>query len=167
VSVVGFCIDSAIESISATLVAIRLSARLRHGHADERKERLALKMVAGTFFLLAAYVIVGGIRSLIGGEEPERSPLAIGLLVASIIVMPALAVAKKKVGTRLIDNLILADAAETRICVLMSISTLLGVVLYQFTGAAWLDPVAGFIIAIFAIWEGKEAWEGELVEDDD
>jgi divalent metal cation (Fe/Co/Zn/Cd) transporter len=167
VSVVGFGIDSAIESISATLVAIRLSARLRHGHADERKERLALKMVAGTFFLLAAYVIVGGIRSLIGGEEPERSPLAIGLLVASIIVMPALAVAKKKVGTRLIDNLILADAAETRICVLMSISTLLGVVLYQFTGAAWLDPVAGFIIAIFAIWEGKEAWEGELVEDDD
>ena len=167
VSVVGFGIDSAIESISATLVAIRLSARLRHGHADERKERLALKMVAGTFFLLAAYVIVGGIRSLIGGEEPERSPLAIGLLVASIIVMPALAVAKKKVGTRLTDNLILADAAETRICVLMSISTLLGVVLYQFTGAAWLDPVAGFIIAIFAIWEGKEAWEDELVEDDD
>lgn len=167
VSVVGFGIDSAIESISATLVAIRLSARLRHGHADERKERLALKMVAGTFFLLAAYVIVGGIRSLIGGEEPERSPLAIGLLVASIIMMPALAVAKKKVGTRLIDNLILADAAETRICVLMSISTLLGVVLYQFTGAAWLDPVAGFIIAIFAIWEGKEAWEDELVEDDD
>ena len=167
VSVVGFGIDSAIESISATLVAIRLSARLRHGHADERKERLALKMVAGTFFLLAAYVIVGGIRSLIGGEEPERSPLAIGLLVASIIVMPALAVAKKKVGTRLIDNLILADAAETRICDLMSISTLLGVVLYQFTGAAWLDPVAGFIIAIFAIWEGKEAWEDELVEDDD
>jgi divalent metal cation (Fe/Co/Zn/Cd) transporter len=161
VSVVGFGIDSAIESISATLVAIRLSARLRHGHADERKERLALKMVAGTFFLLAAYVIVGGIRSLIGGEEPERSPLAIGLLVASIIVMPALAVAKKKVGTRLIDNLILADAAETRICVLMSISTLLGVVLYQFTGAAWLDPVAGFIIAIFAIWEGKEAWEDD------
>lgn len=167
VSVVGFGIDSGIESIAAVLVAIRLSARLRHGHADERKERIALKLVASTFFLLAAYVTIEGIRSLFGGEEPESSPLAIGLLVASIIVMPVLAAAKKNVGTRLKDNLILADAAETRICVLLSISTLLGVGLYALTGAAWLDPVAGFVIAAFAIHEGREAWEGELVEDDD
>ncbi len=167
VSVVGFGIDSGIESIAGVLVAIRLSARLRHGHADERKERIALKLVASTFFLLAAYVTIEGIRSLINGEEPESSSLAIGLLVASIIVMPVLAAAKKKVGTRLKDNLILADAAETRICVLLSISTLLGVGLYALTGAAWLDPVAGFVIAAFAIHEGREAWEGELVEDDD
>ncbi|ORV89053.1 cation diffusion facilitator family transporter [Mycolicibacterium iranicum] len=167
VSVVGFGIDSGIESIAAVLVAIRLSARLRHGHADERKERIALKLVASTFFLLAAYVTVEGIRSLVGGEEPESSPLAIGLLVASIIVMPVLAAAKKKVGTQLKDNLILADAAETKICVLLSISTLLGVGLFALTGAAWLDPVAGFVIAAFAIHEGREAWEGELVEDDD
>ena len=167
VSVVGFGIDSGIESIAGVLVAIRLSARLRHGHADDRKERIALKLVASTFFLLAAYVTIEGIRSLINGEEPESSSLAIGLLVASIIVMPVLAAAKKKVGTRLKDNLILADAAETRICVLLSISTLLGVGLYALTGAAWLDPVAGFVIAAFAIHEGREAWEGELVEDDD
>lgn len=167
VSVVGFGIDSGIESIAGVLVAIRLSARLRHGHADERKERIALRLVAGTFFLLAAYVTIEGIRSLIGGEEPESSSLAIGLLVASMIVMPVLAAAKKKVGTQLKDNLILADAAETRICVLLSISTLLGVGLYALTGAGWLDPVAGFVIAAFAIHEGREAWEGELVEDDD
>ncbi|MBV5244448.1 cation transporter [Mycolicibacterium sp. PAM1] len=167
VSVVGFGIDSGIESIAAVLVAIRLSARLRHGHADERKERIALKLVASTFFLLAAYVTIEGIRSLVGGEEPENSPLAIALLVASIIVMPVLAAAKKRVGTRLKDNLILADAAQTRICVLLSISTLLGVGLFALTGAAWLDPVAGFVIAAFAIHEGREAWEGELVEDDD
>ena len=167
VSVVGFGIDSGIESIAGVLVAIRLSARLRHGHADERKERIALRLVAGTFFLLAAYVTIEGIRSLIGGEEPESSSPAIGLLVASMIVMPVLAAAKKKVGTQLKDNLILADAAETRICVLLSISTLLGVGLYALTGAGWLDPVAGFVIAAFAIHEGREAWEGELVEDDD
>lgn len=67
VSVVGFGIDSGIESIAAVLVALRLSARLRHGHADERKERIALKLVASTFFLLAGYVTIEGIRSLIGG----------------------------------------------------------------------------------------------------
>ena len=65
------------------------------------------------------------------------------------------------------DPLILADAAETLICVLLSISTLTGLILFQLTGAAWLDPVAGFVIAAFAIHEGREAWEGELVEDDD
>ncbi|BBZ17155.1 cation diffusion facilitator family transporter [Mycolicibacterium gadium] len=167
VSVVGFGIDSGIESIAAVLVGMRLAARLRHGHADERKERLVLKLVASTFFLLAAYVTVEGIRSLVNGEEPERSLVSIGLLVASIIIMPILAAAKKRVGNRLQDNLILADAAQTRICVLLSISTLLGVGLFELTGAAWLDPVAGFVIAAFAIHEGREAWAGELVCDDD
>ena len=166
VSVIGFGIDSGIESIAAVLVGLRLAARLRHGNADERKERITLKLVAVTFFLLAAYVTFEGIRSLIGGERPEASPLSIGLLVASIIVMPILAAMKTRVGRRLGDNLILADAAETKICVLLSVSTLAGLLLYMLTGAAWIDPVAGFIIAAFAIWEGKEAWEGELVEAD-
>lgn len=167
VSVVGFGIDSAIESIAAVLVGLRLAARLRHGEADEAKERRALKAVAVTFFILAAYVTFEGIRSLIDGEAPDSSPISIVLLVASIIVMPALAAMKRQVGLRLSDNLILADAAETRICVLLSISTLVAVGLYQLTGAAWLDPAAGFVIAAFAIYEGREAWEGELVENDD
>ena len=166
VSVVGFGIDSGIESTAAFLVALRLSARLRHGAADEAKERLVLRAVAVTFFVLAAYVTVEGIRSLLDGETPDSSPLALALLAASIVVMPVLAAAKRRVGLALRDNLILADAAETRICVLLSVSTLAGVGLFQLTGAAWLDPVAGFVIAAFAIHEGKEAWEGELVEDD-
>jgi divalent metal cation (Fe/Co/Zn/Cd) transporter len=168
VSVVGFGIDSGIESIAAVLVGLRLSARLRHGEADEAKERRALKGVALTFFLLAGWILFEGVRSLLDGEEPDRSWVAIVLLAASIVVMPVLAAAKKKVGMALGgDPLILADAAETRICVLLSISTLLGVGLYELTGAGWWDPVAGFAIAIFAVAEGREAWEGELVEDDD
>ena len=170
VSVIGFGIDSGIESIAAVLVGLRLAARLRRGRADEKKEKITLRLVAVTFFILAAYVTFAGIRSLIEGERPETSWLAIGLLVTSIIVMPVLAVMKTLVGRRLSDNLILADAAETRICVLLSISTLAGLLLYMLTGAGWLDPVAGFIIAAFAIWEGKEAWAGELIEgehDDD
>lgn len=171
VSAIGFGIDSGIdsgiESIAAVLVGLRLAARLRHGNADVRKERITLKLVAVTFFLLAAYDIFEGIRSLIGGERPEASSLSIGLLVALIIVMPIFAVMKTRVGRRLGDNLIFADAAETRICVLLSVSTLLGVGLYMITGAAWLDPVAAFVIALFAIHEGREAWEGELVDDDE
>ncbi|GAA1756556.1 cation transporter [Kocuria aegyptia] len=167
VSVVGFGIDSGIESIAGVLVALRLSARLRHGGTDEHKEKMALRLVAVTFFLLAAYVTYEGVRSLLEAETHERSPVSVVVLVLSLIVMPVLAAAKKKVGAELGDNLILADAAETRICVLLSVSTLLGLVVHALTGAAWVDPVAGFVIAAFAIHEGREAWEGELVEDDD
>jgi divalent metal cation (Fe/Co/Zn/Cd) transporter len=161
VSLVGFGFDSGIESAAAVLVGLRLAARLRHGQADEAKERRALKAVAVTFFVLAAYVTFEGIRSLVGDETPDHSTVGIILLVASVIVMPVLAAAKRRVGDALGgDQLILADAAETRICVLLSISTLLGLGLYALTGATWLDPVAGFVIAAFAIHEGREAWEG-------
>ncbi|GAA1724697.1 cation transporter [Isoptericola hypogeus] len=165
VSVVGFGIDSGIESFAGVLVAMRLSARLRHGEADPRKERRALRLVAVTFFLLAAWVTVEGVRSLVATETPDSSPVAVVVLVASLVVMPLLAAAKLRVGRALGDPLILADAAETRICVLLSVSTLAGLVAFWLTGAAWLDPVAGFVIAAFAIHEGREAWEGELVHD--
>jgi divalent metal cation (Fe/Co/Zn/Cd) transporter len=163
VSLVGFGFDSGIESAASVLVGLRLAARLRHGEADEAKERRALKAVAVTFFVLAAYVAFEGTRSLVGDETPDHSTAGIILLV-----MPVLAAAKRRVGDALGgDQLILADAAETRICVLLSISTLLGLGLYALTGATWLDPVAGFVIAAFAIHEGREAWEGEPGEDDD
>ena len=168
VSLVGFGLDSGIESAAGVLVGLRLSARLRHGHADEAKERRALKAVAVTFFLLAAYVVVEGLRSLVDGHRPDTSVVGFALLAASVIVMPLLARAKRRVGRALGgDPLILADAAETQICVLLSLSTLAGLGLYALTGAAWLDPVAGFVIAGFAVVEGREAWEGELAEDDD
>jgi divalent metal cation (Fe/Co/Zn/Cd) transporter len=110
-------------------------------------------------------VTTEGVRDLIAGEAPDSSPVGL-LLAVSILVMPLLARAKRTVATRLGgDPLILADAAETGICVLLSISTLAGLGLFALTGAAWLDAVAAFVIAIFAIHEGREAWEGGMVED--
>ena len=165
VSLIGFGFDSGIESLSGVLVALRLSARLRSGEVDEARERLSLRVVASTFFLLAAYVTVDGIRNLIAGERPDTSAVGLVVLAASLVVMPLLAAAKHRVGRRLGDNVILADAAETRICVLLSVSTFLGLALYALTGAAWLDPVAGFVIAAFAVHAGREAWQGGLAEE--
>ena len=163
-----FGFDSGIESAVAVLVGLRLAARLRHGEADQRKERRTLRAVALTFFVLAAYVVFEGVRSLLDDQPPDQSLVGMVLLTASIIVMPVLATAKQRVALRLGgDKLILADAAETKICVLLSISTLLGLGLYSITGATWLDPAAALVIAAFAVHEGREAWEGELVEDDD
>lgn len=165
VSVVGFGFDSGIESASAVLLGLRLVARLRDGEHDERRERLTLRAIALTFFALAAYVVVEGVRELLVGERPDASPLGVAVLLASLIVMPVLVALKVRVGRRLGDRLILADAAETRVCILLSVSTLAGLLVYQFTGAWWADPVAGFVIAAFAIREGREAWEGDLEDD--
>jgi divalent metal cation (Fe/Co/Zn/Cd) transporter len=168
VSLVGFGLDSGIESVSAVIVAVRLSARLRNGSTDAVRERRALRGVALTFFVLAAYVLVVGTRDLLTGEQPDQSPVGIAILVLSLVVMPSLARAKRRVGEALDgDRLILADAAETKVCALLSASTLLGVSLFALTGQAWLDPVAGYAIAVFAVREGMEAWEGELVADRD
>ncbi|GAB2482472.1 cation transporter [Promicromonospora xylanilytica] len=165
VSVIGYGIDSGIESVAAVLVGLRLAARLRHGEADERRELITLRVVAVTFFLLAAYLTVEGVRGLVAGDTPRGSPVAIVLLVASLVVMPLLAAAKRRVGIALDDPLVLADAAETRINVLLSLSTLLGLVVFALTGAGWVDAVAGFVIAAFAIREGREAWAGRLEHD--
>lgn len=167
VSLVGFGLDSGIESASAVLVGVRLAARLRHGEADEVKERRTLKVIAVSFFVLAAYITYEGVHDLASGDTPSQSPVGLLLLAASVVVMPVLARAKRRVGERLGgDRLVLADAAQTKICVLLSISTLLGLGLYALTGATWLDPVAGFVIAAFAVHEGREAWKGELVNED-
>ncbi|MEP7113069.1 MAG: cation transporter [Ilumatobacteraceae bacterium] len=167
VSVIGFGFDSAIESAVAVLVGLRLAARLRKGEADERREKITLRFISITFFVLAAYVTVAGIHNLIVGEQPKTSTLGIVVLLTSLIVMPIVVALKMRVGKQLGDKLILADAAETRICVLLSLSTLIGLIAFALTGASWIDAVAGFVIALFAINEGREAWQGELVEEDE
>lgn len=166
VALVGFGFDSAIEVLSAVVVVVRLAAEVRGGEPDERKERIALRVVAVTFFLLATYLVVEGVRDLIVAERPDTSPVGIVLTAASIVVMPALAAAKRRVGVRMGSKLVVADAAETRLCAILSVTTFLSLLLHLLLGWTWLDPVAGFVIAVFAVLEGREAWEGELAGDD-
>jgi divalent metal cation (Fe/Co/Zn/Cd) transporter len=167
VSLVGFGLDSGIEVVSAVIVVIRLSAEVRGGKPDERKEKRALRAVAVTFFLLAGYLIVVGIRDLIVGGTPETSVIGIVLTALSIVIMPTLAWAKRRVGVQMASALVVADAAETRLCAILSVTTFASLLAYLLLGWTWLDPVAGFVIAVFAIMEGREAWEGELVEEHD
>ncbi|MGC5240842.1 MULTISPECIES: cation transporter [Streptomyces] len=167
VSLVGFGIDSSIEVAAAVVVLTRLLAEIKGGEPDEAKERRALKFIAITFFALAAYVTVEGIRDLIGGERPDTSLVGIALTGLSIVIMPWLARAKRKAGLEMNSRLVVADAAETKLCAWLSVSTFAGLVAFALFGWTWIDAVAGFVIAAFAVMEGKEAWEGELVCDDD
>lgn len=166
ISLVGFGVDSGIEVAAATVVLVRLRATIRGEEPDEHKERRALKFIAVTFFALAAYVVLVGCRDLITGEKPAISVVGIVLTGLSIIVMPWLAWAKRKAGEQMGSALVIADAAETRLCAWLSLSTFAGLVAFALFGLAWIDAVAGFVIAFFAIREGREAWEGELDCDD-
>lgn len=167
VSLIGFGVDSGIEVAAAGVVLHRLYADIRGGEVDEVKERTALRFVAVTFFALAAYVTLEGIRKLVTGETPDASTVGVILTGVSIVIMPTLARFKRQTGEALGSRLVMADAKETLLCAWLSVSTFLGLVAFAVFGWTWLDSVAGFVIAYFAIREGREAWEGELVCDDD
>ncbi len=167
VALTGFGVDSGIEVAAATVVLVRLLAELRGQGVDERKERLALRFIAVTFFALAVYVLVEGVRDMITGTTPDTSVVGIVLTGASIVIMPWLARVKRRAGEQLGSRLVIADAAETRLCAWLSVSTFAGLLGYAAVGATWIDSVAGFVIAYFAVREGREAWAGEIGCDDE
>ena len=166
VALVGFGFDSGIEVAAAAVVLWRLRADIRGGRVDEAKQRRALRFIAVTFFVLAGYVVVEGVRDLLTGAAPDTSPVGIVLTGASIVIMPWLAWAKRRAGQAMGSRLVVADATETRLCAWLSVSTFAGLVAFAVLGWNWIDAVAGFVIAGFAVHEGREAWEGELVCDD-
>jgi divalent metal cation (Fe/Co/Zn/Cd) transporter len=167
IALVGFGFDSLIEIAAAAVVLRRLRAEIHGGEIDKAKERRALRFIAVTFFVLAAYVVVEGTRDLVIGEAPDTSVVGIVLTGVSIILMPWLARAKRRAGEQMGSRLVVADSAETRLCAWLSVSTFAGLLGYALVGWIWIDPVAGFVIAVFAVSEGKEAWEGELATDEE
>jgi divalent metal cation (Fe/Co/Zn/Cd) transporter len=165
VALVGFGVDSGVEIVAALLIAIRLRAAIRTGAVDERKEYRALRFVALTFFALGAFILFESIREIVAGAKPEKSLVGIVLTGVSIVTMSFLASAKRRTGLAMNSRLVVADAAETRLCVWLSVTTFLGLVAYAALGWTWLDAVAGLVIALFAVNEGRRAWSGELTCD--
>lgn len=165
VSLVGFGIDSGIEVAAAAVVLHHLRAELRGGEVDKGKERRALRFIAVTFFALALYVTIEGIGNILRDDVPDTSAVGVAITGASIVIMPWLARAKRRAGEALGSQLVIADAAETRLCAWLSVSTFAGLGAFSLFGWTWLDAVAGFVIAGFAVVEGREAWEGELQAD--
>ena len=160
IALIGFGLDSVIE-FAAAAIAIW---QLRGG--GEKHESRAVRLIGATFFVLAAYVLVGSIIDLATRSHPERSPAGIGLTVASLLVMPLLGWRKRRVGTALRNPLLLADAAETILCATLAATTLAGLILFAAFGWWQADPIAALAVAWFAVREGREAWHGELACDD-
>lgn len=155
-ALIGFGLDSLIEVSSALVVLWQLRSEM----AREREER-ALKLIALSFFALALWVSLSSIVTLIRQSEPEESRLGIALAIVSLIVMPILALAKRRVGRAMSSATVVADSAQTWLCTSLSAVLLAGLAANATLGWWWADPVAGLIIAAVAAREGREAWRGE------
>lgn len=156
VALIGFGLDSIVEVSSGLIILWQFRHRL-----PESRERVALRLMALSFFALAAYVIFESARALLGGAEPDPSPVGIGLAAASLMIMPFLSWAQRRTGCALGSTTVVADSTQTLLCTYLSAVLLLGLVLNATLGWGWADPIAGLVIAAVAIKEGREAWRGE------
>jgi divalent metal cation (Fe/Co/Zn/Cd) transporter len=155
-ALIGFGLDSVIEVASAAAVAWQFS-----GSDPEARERTALKVIAVSFFALAAYVSVESIRSLFGAESAEKSLVGIVLAAVSLLVMPFLSYAQRRAGRELGSTSAVADSKQTLLCTYLSGILLVGLLLNAMLGWSWADPIVALTIAVVALREGREAWRGE------
>ncbi len=161
VALIGFGLDSVVESSSAGAVAWRLrKERSGEGEAED-VERRAVRLVAVAFIALAVYVGARSIFDLVTRSRPEESPTGIALALLSLIVMPVLAARKRSMAKNLDSRALSADAKQTSLCTYISALLLIGLVANATLGWWWADPVAGLGIAALAVREGRELWTTE------
>ena len=158
-ALIGFGLDSVIEVSSAAAVAWQFSAR--DHDVREAREKTALRVIAVSFFVLAAYVVVESVRALAGGAEADHSAVGIVLAAVSLAVMPGLSYAQRRAGRELGSVTAVADSKQTLLCTYLSAVLLAGLVLNSVFGWSWADPVAALVIAAVAVKEGREAWRGD------
>jgi divalent metal cation (Fe/Co/Zn/Cd) transporter len=155
-ALIGFGLDSVIEVASALAVAWQFSSS-----DPEARERTALKVIAVSFFALAAYVTFESVLSVAGGERAGHSTVGIVLAAVSLAVMPGLSYAQRRVGRELGSASAVADSKQTLLCTYLSGVLLVGLVVNSLFGWWWADPLAALVIAVVAVKEGREAWRGE------
>lgn len=159
VALVSFGLDSVVEVSSAMVVVWRLT-HAHGGEAGEQAERRAVRLIALSFFAIAGYVVYQAVASLLGvAEPPQQSALGIVIVALSLVVMPALAWAKRRVAAGLGSVALAADASETMLCTYLSGVVLLGLAANTLVGWWWMDPIAGLAVAWLAVREGRDAWE--------
>ncbi len=155
-ALIGFGLDSVVEVLSAAAVAWQFAAPDPH-----LRERAAMRVIAFSFFGLAAFVTVDALRALLGAAEPEHSPVGIGLAAVSLVIMPLLSWLERRTGRELGSASAVADSRQTLLCTYLSAVLLVGLLLNSTLGWTWADPVAALVIAVVAVKEGVAAWRGD------
>lgn len=155
-ALIGFGLDSVIEVASAGAVAWQFA-----GPDPEAREKVALRVIAFSFFGLAAFVTIDALRTLLGGGAAEHSTVGLVLAAVSLAVMPVLSWGQRRTGRELGSTSAVADSKQTLLCTYLSAVLLVGLGLNSLFGWSWADPIAGLIIAAVAVREGLDAWRGD------
>lgn len=158
IALIGFGIDSLIESLAGFVVLWLFTGRRLDSPTAERR---AQQMIAISFYALAAYIGVEAIRSLAGGHEPGASWVGIGLAAFTAPTMPLLAIAKRRLGRKLGSSATVQEASQSQLCAYLSLALLLGLGTNALLGWWWADPLAALAIAAVALREGRESWRGD------
>jgi divalent metal cation (Fe/Co/Zn/Cd) transporter len=158
IALIAFGFDSIIEGLSGFVIVWRFGPRRTD---DEGAERRAQRLVGGSFFFLAAYVVTEAVRSLVTGSEPEASWLGIALAAVTALSMPVLAMAKRRVGRRLGSMATTSEGDQNMLCAYLSVGLLLGLLANALLGWWWADPAAALAIAAIAVKEGVGSWRGD------
>ena len=156
-ALIGFGLDSIVEVLSAGAIAWQFTGG--RSHAD--REHVALRVVAFSFFALAAFVSFDAVRTLLGAHVAGHSTVGIGLAAVSLAVMPGLSGFERRTGRELGSASVVADSKQTLICAALSAVLLVGLMANSELGWWWADPIAALIIAAVAVREGVEALRGD------
>lgn len=155
-ALVGFGLDSTVEVMSGLVILWQF------GHpVPEEREHLARRLIAVSFFALAAYVAFESVRALVGREQPDTSVVGIGLAALSLAVMPILSHWQRRTGRELGSGAVVADGTQTLLCTYLSAVLLVGLLASALLGWWWLDAVAALVIAGVAVREGRANWRGD------
>jgi len=155
-ALIGFGLDSVIEVASAAAVAWQFAAP-----DPEKREKTALRIIAFSFFGLAAYVTLDAGRALFGVAEAGPSTVGLVLAALSLAIMPFLSYGQRRTGRELGSQSAVADSKQTLLCTYLSGVLLVGLGLNSAFGWSWADPIAALVIAAVAVKEGREAWRGD------
>jgi divalent metal cation (Fe/Co/Zn/Cd) transporter len=162
IALIGFGGDSLVESFAGFILLWRFAGSRSASHEAEER---AQKLIGATFWLLAAYIGLEAIRSLVGGNHPEVSYVGIGLAAVTLATMPPLAAAKARVGERLGSSATKSEGRQNLLCAYLSAALLVGLGANALFGWWWADPVTALVIAGVALREGREAWAGNACDD--
>lgn len=165
IALVGFGFDSLIEVISGAVLLWRLHADVDEARR-ERVEAISLRIVGICFLVLALYVIHDSVESLLKHQIPTESVIGIVLAAVSLIVMPLLVRAKRRVARSINSGALMADSKQTELCTYLSAILLGGLLLNALLGWWWADPIAALIMVPIIVKEGMEALQGETCCDD-
>ena len=158
VALVGFGADSLIEAAAGLVVLWLVHADRLSSH---RAERRAQQLIAASFLLLAAYVLIESARDLIAGHHPQASWLGVGLAAVTLVAMPPVAAAKRRVGRALGSSATVSESRQTMLCAYLSAALLIGLLANAVAGWWWADPIVALVIGAAALREAREAWRGE------